>query len=292
MFGPAHRLSAPPAHLIAVRGLVRLPLFVATLAVGVLGALLLGVRFRHSPRLLRARIAWLHRMSPRLLRALGVERDSLTEVPPRDAGMTVANHISYVDVLLIAAARPSVFVTSTDVRDTPGLGFLCRMAGCAFVDRKSAQGLRGEIAALASVVRSGFHVVVFPEATSSRGDSVLPFKAALFEAARLSGRPLRAAVVDYDAESRAHVSYAGDDRFVPHLLELLGRKGTSASVRWIASEVTPAARPARELAAWAHAIISAAHRECGTNDNGSSPLVETTRPELSCPALTPRPTTN
>ena len=183
--------------------------------------------------------------------------------------MTVANHISYVDVLLIAAAVPTVFVTSAEVRDTPGLGFLCRMAGCAFVDRRSAHGLRSEISALASVIRSGFHVVVFPEATSSRGDVVLPFKAALFEAARLSGRPLRVAVVDYDAQARAQVSYADNDRFVPHLLQLVGRQGTSASVRWVAKEVTPGARPARELADWAHEVISSGR---GTR---ASPSAET-----------------
>jgi 1-acyl-sn-glycerol-3-phosphate acyltransferase len=204
--------------------------------------------------------------------------------------MTVANHISYVDVLLIAAALPTVFVTSTEVRDTPGLGFLCRMAGCAFVDRRSARGLRGEIAALASVVRSGFHVAVFPEATSTRGDRVLPFKAALFEAARLSGRPLRAAVVEYDANVLPHISYAGDDRFLPHLVRLLGSRSTNAQVRWVAVDAAPAALHARELAEWAHAAIVRGRTLPAANDGGAPP--DSVRPRHEHRSIRPRPTTN
>ncbi len=239
------------------RSLYRGPAFVGVLLVGVLGSLSIGMMRRDARARQRARVRWLHRVSPWLLRTTGVRCDYERgeEILPHGGGMTVLNHISYVDVLLIASRYPVVFVTSTEVRDGSALGPLCKLAGGAFVDRRSASKMRGEITALAQLMREGLNVVVFPEATSTRGDRVLPFKAGMFEAVRVAERPLWVARVSYPASQLRTASYAGDDVFIGHLTGLLAAPAHTPRVTWLAHDPQPGARDARELARWAREVV-------------------------------------
>ena len=117
----------------------------------------------------------------------------------------VSNHLSYLDIGAYASLRPVVFVTSQDLRADPVLGTLAALGGSVFVNRKSPRSLRSEIANLAGLVKEGYTVMIFPEATSSDGERVLPFKPALFEAAVAAGRPVQMSAIRYSLES------AGED---------------------------------------------------------------------------------
>ena len=235
-----------------MRALIKIVPFAVLLACGLGVSALASLFFRHPLALQRFRAEWVHRLSPWLLDALGVRKSVIQRTSPPIGGavpgMTVANHISYVDILLIASEVPAVFVTSTEVRDSPGLGLICRLAGCAFVDRRSAHRLRGEIDALSSLIKRGLHIVVFPEATSTRGDQILPFKGALFEAVRRAEAPLWVARVDYGSAHLRAVSYAGDDLFGRHLLGLLSFGSVSGIVSWVYRETEVVSHSARDLA--------------------------------------------
>ena len=230
------------------------------LGAGAVGAWWIGVVRRHPIQQRLARARWVHRITPWITRAVGARVTTRSAIggAPTGAGMTVSNHISYVDVFLIAAQLPVVFVTSTEMRDTPVLGLLCRLAGCVFVDRQSARALRAQIHELAELMRDGVHIVVFPEATTSHGHSVLPFKAALFEAVRLSGRTLWVACVEYPAAERRISAYVDDDTFASHLTRLLRHSGIAPSVTWVAHDPEPARRDARALAQWSRDEVVAA----------------------------------
>src|SRR5262249_41938524 len=67
---------------------------------------------------------------------LGIK--SLSELPQ---GLYVGNHLSYLDVLVISSHVPACFVTSVEIRDTPGLGIIVQMAGCLFVERRNKLNL-------------------------------------------------------------------------------------------------------------------------------------------------------
>jgi 1-acyl-sn-glycerol-3-phosphate acyltransferase len=173
--------------------------------------------------------------------------------------MTVSNHISYLDVLVAAAQLPTLFVTSIEMRDEPFVGWICRLAGCVFVERRSPRRLRAEIAELSALLRHGFHVVLFPEATSTRGTGVRPFRRALFEAARDAAVPLWVAQVQYPEGVRMRVSYAEDDAFLPHLRRLLVTHELRAEWTWLSllegTEIV--SHSSQELASWAHSQIEA-----------------------------------
>ena len=73
------------------------------------------------------RALWLQRASTRILRILGVELDAVGNGYSR--GLVVANHVGYLDVLVLAALWPAVFVAKSEVRDWPVFGPLTRAAG-------------------------------------------------------------------------------------------------------------------------------------------------------------------
>ena len=250
-----------PLGLNGLRSIARLVaiFLVASFTTVGLGLVSLLRRRPIDQRLARAR--WVHRMSPWFIRSLGVRLSSRNRLAqaPSGAGMTVANHISYVDIFLLAAQRPAVFVTSTDVEEPPVIGFLCRLGGCVFVDRRSARALRRHLSELADLMRAGVHVIVFPEATTSYGNGVLPFKAALFESVRLSGRPLWVACVEYPAHEQQVAGYVDEDDTVPkHLRRMVAAPGLSPCITWVAHEPEPARLDARALAHWSReAVVSA-----------------------------------
>lgn len=76
-----------------------------------------------------------------------------------DNYLIVSNHLSYLDVIILAAKFPSCFVTSTDVKKTPFLGHLTRLAGCLFVDRNNRKNLKLEIVEIRTALSEGMNVI-------------------------------------------------------------------------------------------------------------------------------------
>jgi 1-acyl-sn-glycerol-3-phosphate acyltransferase len=177
------------------------------------------------------RAVWLQRHSRRVLRVLHVRLRSDGPLP--GPGFLVANHLSYLDILVLAAVAPCVFVAKREVRGWPLFGWFARMAGTVFVDRERRTDAGRAVAALRALAGQGVTVVLFPEGTSSDGREVLPFKSALLEP--LTGQPvcavahLRYALTDGDPADE--VCYWRDMTLFPHLVNLLAKEGVAAEVR-------------------------------------------------------------
>lgn len=128
--------------------------------------------------------------------------------------LVVANHISWLDILVINAARPCRFVSKADVREWPVLGTLVAGAGTLFIERERRRDAMRVVHHLAEQLREGEVLAVFPEGTTSDGDTVLPFHANLLQAAIATGAPVLPLVLRYaDARSgqpSLAPSYAGE----------------------------------------------------------------------------------
>jgi 1-acyl-sn-glycerol-3-phosphate acyltransferase len=111
--------------------------------------------------------------------------------------LLVANHLSFWDALALASQTQAVFVTSVEVRDTPLLGWICRAGGCIFVERRSRDRSGEERAEVAKALREGATVALFPEATSTNGSGVLPFKRSFFTSALAAGSPVIPICINY-----------------------------------------------------------------------------------------------
>jgi 1-acyl-sn-glycerol-3-phosphate acyltransferase len=190
----------------------------------------------------------------------------------RDGVMLVSNHLSFWDVAAIASRTTAVFVTSVEVRDTPVLGWICRAAGCVFVERRadrrpggSAASTAEERAEVAEVLLHGFTVVLFPEATSTDGSAVLPFKRSFFSSAIAAGSPVVPMCLNYrmidgvplSARNRDEVFYYGDQSFGPQLARALRLRSVRIEITIMDPIPTRAAETDRRwLADQAHSAVS------------------------------------
>ncbi len=185
----------------------------------------------------------LSRWSKLMLRLLGIRvhvkhRERLQE--SRAALLVIANHLSYIDVLVIASIAPSLFVTSVELGNTLVLGILARLGGSIFVERRRASNLRQEIPIISRALSAGFRVALFPEGTTSSGSRVQPFKKSLFQAAILAQTDILPLCLRYptvngeplNTSNRDLVFYYGEVSFFHHFSRLL-------SLTSIDVEITP-----------------------------------------------------
>ena len=143
-----------------------------------------------------------------MLASLGVRLQTEGQLDPRPA-LLVANHVSWLDILAICALRPALFVCKSDIADWPGFGWLLERVGTIFMRRGSAHSAARSAAAATRCLRSGVSVAVFPEGTSSNGEQVLPFSAALFQAAVDSGCPVQPLALSYSSQAAVYAYSIG-----------------------------------------------------------------------------------
>jgi 1-acyl-sn-glycerol-3-phosphate acyltransferase len=147
----------------------------------------------------------------------------------------VCNHLSYLDIVVLAASTPCVFVAKKEVRSWPVFGVCAQLAGSLFVNRER----RGEVEAVAGemekVLAEGLLLVLFPEGTSSDGSSVLPFKTPLFEPVAQLRSPVAAVAISYQLVGGSvpeEICYWGDMTLAPHLLNVFSKPRIEAIVRF------------------------------------------------------------
>ena len=94
--------------------------------------------------------------------------------------MYLSNHISYLDIIVMGAVIPGAsFVAKSEVKKWPLFGQLADLQQTFFIDRSPTKA-RAEIAKLKQYSRHGFHLIIFPEGTSTDGSDVTPFKTGMF----------------------------------------------------------------------------------------------------------------
>jgi lyso-ornithine lipid O-acyltransferase len=199
----------------------------------------------------RERAAWLHRASCRGLRLFDLELQVTGPIP--SSGLLLANHLGYLDILVLSALTPAVFVAKREVRRWPVFGSLACMAGTLFVHRERRADTARLAPELARLLEAGALVVIFPEGTSSDGGKVLPFRSSLLEAAVWRGTPVHTAYLEYtldDGDPGAEVCFWGTMALVPHLWNLLGKARVRARV--VFSETTACSADRKALARVAH----------------------------------------
>jgi 1-acyl-sn-glycerol-3-phosphate acyltransferase len=217
-----------------LRGLLLLPVFgVALLKYGLMGT-------GWDPA---QKAEWLSKLCSRVLTILGVQ--IVVSGPPPKSGLLVANHLSYLDILIISSLYPTVFVAKAEVRHWPLFGFLAAAAGCIFVDRQRRADVARVGTALQVPLEAGVPVCIFPEGTSSNGETVLPFYPSLLESAASGAYPVVPAGLDYFLaadDPREKVCFWGDMDLAPHLFELMGQPWVLGVIQFGSARQKPASR--------------------------------------------------
>ncbi len=195
-----------------IRFLFRLLAIAGCLIYGALEIFFL-FRFYSKTRKLRAIQIW----SNRVLAACGLRLKTYGTLPSAGHGqMMVCNHISWLDIMAINAAFPGRFVAKDDVAKWPLIGYLATQAQTVYVSRNKgvSSGNQQKITQVIDALQQGDTVTLFPEGTSTAGDTILPFKNSFFQAPYQAGVPIVPVLCRYpnpDGSSpNPNMAYYGD----------------------------------------------------------------------------------
>ena len=241
-------------------GRVRLTLRLLALAAALAAALLLHGGWR----LARRRSPW-----PRLwLRAVAWivgARVRCEGEPRRHTVVLLANHLSWIDIPLLAGTTGAAFVAKAELAGVPLVGWLCRLNHTLFVSRDDRLGIARQVDRLRGALSRDWPVAIFPEGTTGDGRALLPFKAALLAALDpappgLLVQPVR---IDYGGETE-ELAWTGEESGLDHARRVLGRRGRFTATLRFLPPFAPADHPGRKaIAAEARRRIVAAAGETG-----------------------------
>jgi 1-acyl-sn-glycerol-3-phosphate acyltransferase len=180
---------------------------------------------------LHERTRWLQRLCRRILKVLPIEIELHGEIP--SSGLLVANHLSYLDILVFGALAPAVFVAKMEVRSWLLIGWFARLGGAIFLDRWKLRRWPEVVAQVEAALQAGELVVAFPEATTTDGSAMLPFRPAMFEGAIRCRAPVTAAHIWYTLEDGSFgrsLCWFGDVHGTLHLLRMFAQRRIRAYV--------------------------------------------------------------
>lgn len=196
-----------------------------------------------------ARMAYVGKFSGRMLAVLGIGV-SVSGTAPQGAALLVSNHVSWLDILVMNAVHPTRFVSKSDVRRWPLLGWMVACGGTLFIERERPRDALRVVHLIAQALTSGDQVSVFPEGTTTDGHGVLPLHANLLQAAIATATPIQPLALRYRDESDAvsvAAAYIGDTTLMESLWMVVCARGLHADLRWLPS--LPSANRERRLLA-------------------------------------------
>ena len=174
------------------------------------------------------------RWSRQLISTLGLR--IVTTGSPPSHGLLVANHISWLDIFAINAVAPTIFLSKDDVLHWPIIGWLARQAGTLFLSRGSRAAAQRAKEQIIDHLRDGKLVGVFPEGTTSLGDDVLPFHAALFQSAidaEVDVAPVLIRYTDRQGAATQATAYVGETSLWECTQSVLGARGLSVHIDFL-----------------------------------------------------------
>lgn len=244
-------------------------------AVGLLGFPLQWLAVRGAPQASRLIPGLFHRAACRLLR---VRIAVIGERPRERPVLILANHTSWLDIVVLSAAMPVVFVAKSEVAGWPVFGTLARLQRTVFVDRSRRHASAGAAREMGERLRGGDAVVLFPEGTSSDHGRVLPFRSALvgaLQAQDMQAVAVQPVAINYTRiaglpvgrRERPRIAWYGDMDLLPHLWALARCGGVDAELVF-ADRAMHAGMDRKRLAASAETAVRqaiAARRGHGTN---------------------------
>jgi 1-acyl-sn-glycerol-3-phosphate acyltransferase len=202
------------------------------------------IRIR-GPLSLEQRAVWLQSACRLVLRSLGIHYHVEGAVPTH--GIVVANHLSYLDILIFSSTMPCFFVAKSEIENWPYFGRAARNGGSLFIDRYSLASADKVATQIAERLALPVPILFFPEGTSTDGSTVQRFHSWLFDPAIRAGAPVTAAAVRYvlaNGSQERDLCWFGDAPFLPHLWKALGTAGFSAEVKFGEPHIYPDRRTA------------------------------------------------
>lgn len=235
--------------LRATTRLTLLLLITGALSFSLVAGKLVLLPFRH------ASIGWrnLHFMTwaKLVVVLLNIKIDS-SIIPSTKPFLLVANHLSYIDIVVLASKLHCAFVAKSEVSRWPVIGWLSRATDTVFINRRQHRDLKRAMHKVEKLIDSGLGVVLFAEGTSTAGQHVAPFKSSMLAFAADKQIPVHYASISYstkrdEASADQAVCWWGEMTFSDHFFRLVQLSGFRAQLRFGSEAIVAADR--RVLAA-------------------------------------------
>lgn len=209
-----------------LRMVVRVIFFaIITLVLVIIWALAMALEKLTGGQRLSGAVVRLWARAGHLMAGLRLE---LTGEEMKHGGAIVANHSTWCDIFVLHSAAHIHFVSKAEVAAWPVIGWLARVTGTLFIERRQTAAKRQQ-AQLAERISGGDKLCFFPEATSSDGLRVLPFNSTLFGVFHTKElrelvwvQPVTVTYFPPRGRSRRFYGWWGDMDFGPHALMILG----------------------------------------------------------------------
>lgn len=200
-----------------------------------------------------ARNEAVQRWARQLLQILRIDLRVSGKLPPSDQlpVLLTSNHVSWVDIFVIQTLYPVRFISKSEVRGWPVFGWLAARTGTLFLARASRRQTAEIGAQMQTVMALGDSLGLFPEATTSNGTEVLPFKSSMLQAAIDSKRPLLPLFLRYglsDGQHNPFIPFIGAMTFAESLLKVLQGPAALVEIR-VGPLIQSSQHHRRELAA-------------------------------------------
>ncbi|MBL8655930.1 MAG: 1-acyl-sn-glycerol-3-phosphate acyltransferase [Altererythrobacter sp.] len=139
----------------------------------------------------------------------------------------IANHTSWIDILVLAGASGTAFVAKQELAEVPIIGWLCRLNRTVFVKRENRMGVAEQINDLRVALADNWSVTVFPEGTTTDNRSLLPFKTSMLSVLEPPppGVLVQPVMLDYGAAAE-DIGWIGDEGGLNNARRVLGRRGS------------------------------------------------------------------
>ncbi|WP_225858666.1 lysophospholipid acyltransferase family protein [Streptomyces albicerus] len=202
-----------------------------------------------------------------IVRTVGVRLRITGAAPPTGGLLLVANHISWLDIPLLAAVRPGRMLAKAEIRQWPVAGALTASSGALFIERDRLRALPGTVERIADTLRSGAAVVVFPEGSTWCGRAQGHFRRAVFQAALDATVPVQPVRLHYRLDGGAATTapaFVGSDSLLASVWRVVSARGLVAEVR-VQPVLPPGGAPDRRALALA-AEAATTHRSCANSE--------------------------
>ena len=199
-----------------------------------------------GPLTMEQRALWCQQAAKGILAGVGIHYR--VHGQPPTWGLVVANHLSYLDILILSAAMPCFFVAKVEIGGWPFFGKSARIGGTIFVDRTSLASAMSVAEQMSERLKLPIPVLLFPEGTSTDGN-MLRFHSRLIDPATSAGVPITAAAVRYVIEGgvkERELCWYDDTLFMTHLLKTLRTPGFSGEVIFGEPKIYPNRRIAAD----------------------------------------------
>jgi len=155
--------------------------------------------------------------------------------PPQPPFFLVSNHLGYMDIAAYGSIVKCFFVAKSEVADWFLVGKIIEAMGTVFINRQSRRDILRAGQSIVEKIGKGENLIIFPEGTSSKGETVLPFKSSFLEFAAAGDFPVSYASISYRAADETvkpgeSICWWGDADFLPHLWRLFQIKTFTATI--------------------------------------------------------------